>query len=557
MKMKGTEIVIHTLISHGVDALFGYPGGTVIDFYEALYHHTDEITHYITCHEQHACHAADGYARASGKVGVVLATSGPGATNLVTGLATAYLDSTPMVAITGNVPNSLIGRDSFQEVDIAGVTMPITKHNYIVKRIEELEDTLCEAFMIARSGRPGPVLVDIPKDVQLAQASFKGGKSWPIKAAQEPDAHTIEKAAEIIGRGEKPYIYVGGGANASGAYAQIKAFAERIDAPVGSSMMGLTAYDQTDARALGMTGMHGKYASSKARAASDLIVGIGVRFSDRATGNMAKYQENTEIIHIDIDAAELGKNVQHYTGVVGDVKGVLTALTAVVPQLRNDAWRKEVAGYKVQAEEMEARWRAERTAMTYKDVIHQVASLADMDTVVATDVGQHQMWTAQYYPFQAPRTLLTSGGLGTMGFGMGAAIGGCIARGKQKTILFTGDGSFHMNLNEMASAVKHNLPLIVVVLDNKVLGMVRQWQDLFFEGRHSQTTLERATDYVLLAESFGAQGFKATTHTELAEALEEAFAVTGPVIVHCPIDREEKVLPMIPPNCSVDEIILK
>lgn len=554
MKMTGAEIVIQTLINHGVDEVFGFPGGAVLYLYDELYKNSDRLKHYIFCHEQGAAHAADGYARATGKTGVVIATSGPGATNLVTGIATAYLDSTPMVAITGNVALNLIGKDSFQEVDIAGITMPITKHNYIVKDINELEDIICEAFQIARSNRPGPVLIDIPKDIQMAQCEFKGGKPWELFPHPEVKSCSLQAAIELIKNSTKPYIYAGGGVVTSGAYDELMAFAEKIDAPIGCSMMGLSAIDYKNIRKLGMTGMHGTYAASKAKSRADLIIGVGVRFSDRATGNIIKYQEHAKILHIDIDKSEIGKNIKVYTSLIGNIKDILPALTNTIEQRHNPEWKDEVISYIEEAKSFKC---PNNNKLTPKGVIRTVCELTPDDTIIATDVGQHQMWVAQYYRFANPRTFLTSGGLGTMGFGMGAAIGAAIGKNTTRTILFTGDGSFHMNMNEFATAVMHNIPVIVIILNNNVLGMVRQWQSLFYDDRFSQTTMNRKTDYVKLAESFGGIGFKAETADEFNEVIKKALELNSPVLIDCVIDKDEKVLPMIPPNGSIDDIIVR
>lgn len=550
--MSGAAILIETLINHGVDEVFGFPGGAVLNIYDELYKHSSKIKHYITCHEQGAAHAADGYARATGRPGVVIATSGPGATNLVTGIATAYLDSSPVIAITGNVALPLIGKDSFQEVDIAGITMPITKHNYIVKDINELEDIICEAFQIAQSGRPGPVLIDIPKDIQIQKTAFKGGAPLPFFSHPAIQQTSLAEAAKLINESKKPYIYAGGGIISSGAADELMAFAKKIDAPIGSSMMGLSAVPYTSEHRLGMTGMHGTYASTRLNAESDLIIGIGVRFSDRATGDKSKYQENTKILHIDIDHSEIDKNIKSYTSVIGDIKEILPCLTELVDQRSFKKWKEVAAEYKKIGKECSRGLNED--GLHPKNIIKTVREYAKDDTAVATDVGQHQMWTAQYYNFSQPRTFLTSGGLGTMGFGMGAAIGAAVST-KQRSILFTGDGSFHMNMNELATAVMHHIPVVVIIMDNRVLGMVRQWQKLFYEEHYSNTTMERATDYVKVAEGFGAAGSKVESLHELEAALEKAFASDGPYVIDCIIDEDERVLPMIPPNGSIDNII--
>lgn len=552
MKLKGAQIIVETLIEQGASTVFGYPGGQVIDIYDALYLAQDRIHHIITAHEQGAAHAADGYARATGKVGVVIATSGPGATNLVTGIATAYLDSVPLVAITGNVPNSLIGRDSFQEVDITGVTMPITKHNFLVKRVEDLADTIREAFRIAKSGRPGPVLVDVPKDVQNALYEYTAQKPVekdPVPAVNDSE---IEKAIEMILAAEKPYIYIGGGAITDDAGAEVLALAEKIDAPIGCTMMGISAVPSSNPRWLGMEGMHGHYASSIAQNEADLIITAGCRFSDRGTGNTAKYARNAKIIHMDIDASELCKNIPVELGMTGSMKDILQKLAEKLPQQTHADWMARVAELQEKTRELEAQNPDELTPFTAIDAL---AEVADNETIVATDVGQHQMWVAQHYPFETPRTFISSGGLGTMGFGLGAAIGAATATGK-KTILVTGDGSFGMNLNELATAVTNQTPVVVFIMNNGVLGMVRQWQTLFFDKHYSNTTLERKTDFVKLAEAFGMPGYRAMNMAELKEVLPKAFAEKGPVLVDCTIDCDAFVLPMLPPGGCIDDIIV-
>ncbi len=552
MKLKGAQIIVETLIEQGASTVFGYPGGQVIDIYDALYLAQDRIHHIITAHEQGAAHAADGYARATGKVGVVIATSGPGATNLVTGIATAYLDSVPLVAITGNVPNSLIGRDSFQEVDITGVTMPITKHNFLVKRVEDLADTIREAFRIAKSGRPGPVLVDVPKDVQNALYEYTAQKPVekdPVPAVNDSE---IEKAIEMILAAEKPYIYIGGGAITDDAGAEVLALAEKIDAPIGCTMMGISAVPSSNPRWLGMEGMHGHYASSIAQNEADLIITAGCRFSDRGTGNTAKYARNAKIIHMDIDASELCKNIPVELGMTGSMKDILQKLAEKLPQQTHADWMARVAELQEKTRELEAQNPDELTPFTAIDAL---AEAADNETIVATDVGQHQMWVAQHYPFETPRTFISSGGLGTMGFGLGAAIGAATATGK-KTILVTGDGSFGMNLNELATAVTNQTPVVVFIMNNGVLGMVRQWQTLFFDKHYSNTTLERKTDFVKLAEAFGMPGYRAMNMAELKEVLPKAFAEKGPVLVDCAIDCDAFVLPMLPPGGCIDDIIV-
>jgi acetolactate synthase-1/2/3 large subunit len=553
MKATGTKIIIETLIEQGCDTVFGYPGGSVLYIYDELYKNSDRIKHVITAHEQGAAHAADGYARVTGKPGVVIATSGPGATNLVTGIASAYLDSSPMVAITGNVPLALLGKDSFQEVDITGITMPITKHNYIVKDINELADVIREAFFIASNGRPGPVLIDVPKDIQTSVCEYAVKEKPPKKEAKAPSDSDIDKAVEIISASSRPYIYCGGGAVISGAGIEVAELAKRIDAPIGFSMMGLSAVSAMNKYSLGMTGMHGRYASIKANSECDLVIAVGVRFSDRATGNKARYQKNAKILHLDIDPAEIDKNIPAYHALIGDVKAVLTRLLKKLKKQTHDEWQNEIKVMRAEENSMFVKDQK----MHPKDIIEKVMEHACEDTVVATDVGQHQMWVSQYYKFQKPRTFLTSGGLGTMGFGMGAAIGGCFASGRKKTVLFTGDGSFGMNLNELATAVSNELPLVILIFNNGVLGMVRQWQTAFYEKRYSQTTLNRKTDFVKVAEAFGAQGYRANDMKEIAVALDKAFEASGPVVIDCVIDKDERVLPMIPPGGSIENIVTK
>jgi acetolactate synthase-1/2/3 large subunit len=554
MKLSGAKIVIETLIEQGVEIIFGYPGGVVLNIYDELYKAEGRIKHYITCHEQGAAHAADGYARVSGKTGVVIATSGPGATNLVTGISNAYLDSTPLVAITGNVPLSLLGKDSFQEVDITGITMPVTKHNFMVKDVTKLADTIREAFYIAESGRPGPVLIDIPKDVQLAQCEFIPASKKTFENCIRFSESEFEKALSLINQSKRPYIYAGGGVVISDASDELERFAEFIDAPIGSSMMGLSALPHTNPRFLGMTGMHGKYAASIAMAKSDLIIAIGTRFSDRATGNKKEFSNGKNIIHIDIDPAEIGKNIPAYVSLIGDVKDVLTKLNSSLQKCQRTEWHNEVASV---ISNPDNHLDMDKTRLTPQSLISAVRKYTADTDVIVTDVGQHQLWTAQYYKFSAPRTFITSGGLGTMGFGMGAAIGSCIARGKKRTVLFTGDGSFHMNMNEMATAVTNELPLIVIIMNNNVLGMVRQWQTLFFDKRYSQTSLYRKTDYVKLADAFGAKGLRLEKLDDTDKVLKEAFAFETPVVIDAHIDPDEKVLPMIPPGGSIKDIIVK
>lgn len=553
MLLTGAQITIETLIEQGCKVLFGYPGGQVIDLYDALYECEDRIKHVLTAHEQGACHAADGYARASGQVGVVMATSGPGATNLVTGIATAYLDSIPLVAITGNVPNSLIGRDSFQEVDITGITLPITKHNFIVKNIEDLADTIREAFKIAKSGRPGPVLVDIPKDVQ--QSRFEYTPHDVVEKIEQRPAkeYKIEKAAKMLMEANRPYIYVGGGAITADATEEIIQLANTIDAVIGSTLMGLSVIPGNNERFLGMEGMHGDYASSIAQDEADLILTIGARFSDRATGNVSKYATKAKIIHIDIDRAEVDKNVSVDLGVGGDLKQALNEILKLVKPKENIEWQNRIKELK-EFSKKSIDQNMPKDELNPYTLIKEVSKHTSDDTKIVTDVGQHQMWVAQYYEFKKPRTFITSGGLGTMGFGLGAAIGSAMYT-NERTVLFTGDGSFGMNLNELATVATQNLPIVIILMNNGVLGMVRQWQNLFFDKHYSQTVLERKTDFVKLAEAFGIKGYRISDVSQMKDVIDQAFKEKGPVLVDCYIDKDEFVLPMLPPGGSFEDII--
>ena len=553
MKLSGSDIIVRTLIEQGCDTVFGYPGGQVINIYDSLYKYQDELRHVLTAHEQGASHAADGYARSTGKVGVCIATSGPGATNLVTGIATAYIDSVPVVAITGNVPNSVIGTDGFQEIDITGVTLPITKHNYFVGSIDTLADTIREAFRLAKSGRPGPVLVDVPKDVQTAMYEYE---PQPVVEADPRSAAKdirIQQAAETINKAKKPFVYFGGGLISSNAQEELLALADKLDAPIGCSLMGVSGVPTEHPRFLGMQGMHGHYASSTAMHNADCIIALGGRFNDRCTGNRAKFAVDTKIVHIDIDGAELNKNVMTSNALRGDLKLTLQKLLPLIKETKKPKWQAEVQQYRDEEEASQDH----RDGMTPKNIIELLNTYLSEDTPVATDVGQHQMWAAQYLKFSKIRRFISSGGLGTMGFGMGAAMGASLATG-QKTVLVTGDGSFGMNLNELATAVANKIPLVIVLMNNNVLGMVRQWQTLFFNKHYSNTMLDaRQTDFVKLAEAFGAQASRAFTLDELKASLDNAFAAEGPYLVECAIGMDEFVLPMLPPGGSMDDIIVR
>ena len=556
MKLTGAEIIVRVLIEQGVTDVFGYPGGQILNVYDALYKYKDEINHVLCAHEQGASHAADGYSRATGKVGVCIATSGPGATNLVTGIATAMLDSVPMVAITGNVPCSLIGKDSFQEIDITGVTLPITKHNYFINNVADLADSIREAFSIAKSGRPGPVLIDVPKDVQIATYEYEPAPVVPKIPMLLGEDEKIAEAIALINASERPYIYIGGGAAGLGLGEEIVRFAEKIGAYIGCTFMGLSAIPNGCERFLGMQGMHGRFASSVSQNKADLIIGIGVRFSDRATGNVSKYARNSKIIQLDPDFSEINKNVKVDCGIVGDVEYSFRKIAAEVKAKDNFAWQTEVEALKAEEKRIDAEIIAKAEGrLTPRTVIETINANKPEGTIIATDVGQHQMWTAQFAKFDRTRRFVSSGGLGTMGFGLGAAIGARVASG-DCTVLITGDGSFGMNLNELATAVSHAIPLVIVIMNNGVLGMVRQWQTLFFGKRYSNTILtDRKTDFVKLAEAFGAKGYRAFTKEEFEAAFKEAIASGDVVVIDTAIDKDEFVLPMLPPGGSIDDII--
>lgn len=549
MQLTGSEIIIECLKEQGVDTVFGYPGGTILNVYDALYKHSDEIHHVLTSHEQGASHAADGYARATGKVGVCMATSGPGATNLVTGIATAHMDSIPMVAITANVATGLLGRDSFQEIDIAGVVMPITKYSMIVKDIHDLAPAIRRAFTIAQSGRPGPVLVDVTKDVTAAVTEYTYQEPTPIAPyTAEMLESDLDQAAKLISEAEKPFIFVGGGAITSGAAEELRKFAHIINSPVTDSLMGKGAFSGEDELYTGMLGMHGTKTSNLGVTKCDLLITVGARFSDRVTGNTAKFAQNAKIIQIDVDAAEINKNIKVDCSIIGDVKEVLKELNKKIHPKNHDAWVKEV-------EDMKAKYplKYNQEGLTGPYVIEELYRVTKGDAIVVTDVGQHQMWAAQYYKYKEPRTLLTSGGLGTMGYGLGAAIGAKFGRPDKVVVNIAGDGCFRMNMNEVATAARNNLPLIEIVINNHVLGMVRQWQTLFYDHRYSSTILDDKVDFVKFAESMGAVGIRVTKKEEVGPAIEKAIALNTTVVLDCQIDCDDKVFPMVPAGAAIED----
>ena len=552
MILNGSEILVNVLLEQGVDTVFGYPGGAVLNIYDALYKYSDKIRHVMTAHEQGASHAADGYARATGKTGVVIATSGPGATNLVTGIATAYMDSVPLVAITGNVATPLIGCDSFQEVYIAGITMPITKHNFVVRKVEELADILREAFRIASSGRPGPVLVDIPKDVTANKTTYTPKSAAPVVADEYFDGDVLE-IAELINKAERPFIYFGGGVRLSGASDELRELVNKADIPAAYTLMAAGVLGYGEKNNLGLMGMHGCYSANCAANRADVMIAIGTRFSDRVALNTEKFGHNSKIIHIDIDPGEIGKNIVADYSIVGDVKVVLTELLKHVKTAKHDAWSEQIAKWKLDDYIPED----SDTELKPHYIIGKACEIAGEDAVYVTDVGQHQMWAAQYTKHVRPRNFLTSGGLGTMGYGYGAAIGAKTARPDVPVIHFTSDGSLHMNMNELCTAVSYKIPVITVILNNAVLGMVRQWQGVFYGQRYSSSEPERVTNYVKVAEAFGGRGYHCETPAEFEAAMKEAMNADGPVWIECVIDREEKVLPMIPSGGTVHDTIFK
>ena len=548
MQLTGAEIVIECLKEQGVDTVFGYPGGAILNVYDELYKHSDEITHILTSHEQGAAHAADGYARATGKVGVCFATSGPGATNLVTGIATAYMDSIPVVAITCNVGVALLGKDSFQEIDIAGITMPITKHNYIVKDVNDLADTIRKAFVIAQTGRPGPVLIDIPKDVTANKTEYVPEKITPVQPSEDICREDLDHALAMIRESRKPYIFVGGGAVLSGASKELYEFVKKVDAPVTDSLMGKGAFPGTDDLYTGMLGMHGTKTSNYGVSECDLLIVLGARFSDRVTGNAKKFASHAKILQFDVDAAEMNKNVLIDEGVIGDLKVVLSQINKELEQQDHADWIAKIRDYK---EKYPLTYHPEGLTGPY--VVEEIYRQTEGKAIIVTEVGQNQMWAAQFYKYTEPRTLLTSGGLGTMGYGLGASLGAKMGRPDKVVVNVAGDGCFRMNMNEIATAVRHNIPIIQVVVNNHVLGMVRQWQDLFYGQRYSATVLNDAVDFVKLAEAMGAAGFRATSREEFQETFAKALQLGKPVVIDCQIDSDEKVWPMVAPGAAISE----
>ena len=549
MKLNGSEIIVECLKEQNVDTIFGYPGGAILNVYDALYKHSDEITHILTSHEQGASHAADGYARATGKVGVCFATSGPGATNLVTGIATAYMDSIPVVAITCNVTVPLLGKDSFQEIDIAGVTMPITKHNFIVKDVTKLADVIRAAFRIAKEGRPGPVLIDVTKDVTAAECDYI--KETPKTIERQTDTikeEDVERAVEMIKASKRPYVFVGGGVIASDASDELARFVKKIDAPVADSLMGKGAFDGTDPHYTGMLGMHGTKTSNFGVSECDLLIAIGARFSDRVTGNANKFAKNAKILHFDIDAAEINKNIHSDASVVGDALEILKRVNAKLEQQDRHEWLEHIHDY-----EKQYPMAYRKDCLNGPLIMEKIYELTKGEAIISTDVGQHQMWAAQHYKYKKPRTLLTSGGLGTMGYGLGAAIGAKVGCKDKIVINIAGDGCFRMNMNEVATATRYNIPVIEIIFNNHVLGMVRQWQDLFYGKRYSATVLDDCVDFVKVSEGMGAKGYRVQTIEEFEAALKDAMALNIPCVIDCLIDREDKVFPMVSPGAAISE----
>ncbi len=548
MVLTGAQIVVECLKEQGVDTVFGYPGGTILNVYDALYQHSSEINHILTSHEQGAAHAADGYARATGKTGVCLATSGPGATNLVTGIATAYMDSVPVVAITCNVNLPLLGKDSFQEVDIAGITMPITKHNYIVKDVTILADTLRNAFTIAKSGRPGPVLVDITKDVTANSCNYEKKEPAQAKAAARYTQEELSEAVKLLENAEKPFIYVGGGAVISEAYREVREFANLLDAPVCDTLMGKGVIDGNDERYTGMIGMHGTKTSNFGVSGCDLLIALGARFSDRVVGNPKRFAEHAKVLHIDVDAAEINKNIKTDVSLVGDLKEVLSQLNGRLSAQKHEAWMAHIS-------ELKSKYplNYDESVLSCPYIMEEIDRVTKGEAIITTDVGQHQMWAAQYYRYSAPRTLLTSGGLGTMGYGLGACIGAKMGRPDKICINIAGDGCFRMNMNELATASRYNIPIIQVVINNHVLGMVRQWQTLFYGQRYSQTILDDGVDFCKVAEGLGCEAILVTKKEEVGPAIEKAVALKKPVLLNCIIPKDDKVFPMVPAGAPISE----
>ncbi len=548
MQLTGSQIVIECLKEQGVDTVFGYPGGTILNIYDELYKHSDEITHILTSHEQGASHAADGYARATGKVGVCLATSGPGATNLVTGIATAYMDSVPLVAITANVNLPLLGKDTFQEVDIAGVTMPITKHGYIVKDVTKLAETIRRAFKIAKSGRPGPVLVDITKDVTANKCEFVPIKPEPPVIKNSYTAEDIDIALELIQNAKKPYIYLGGGAIISGASREVREFAEKIQSPVCDTLMGKGAFDGKSELYTGMIGMHGTKTSNYGVSQCDLLIALGARFSDRVVGNAKKFAEHAKILHIDIDAAEINKNIRTDASIIGDLKTVLKELNSKLESQNHDEWIAQIKDFK---EKYPLKYETDKLTCPY--IIEELDRVTEGKAIVSTDVGQHQMWAAQFYKYTEPRTFLSSGGLGTMGYGLGACIGAKVGMPDKICVNIAGDGCFRMNMNELATASRYNIPIIQIIINNHVLGMVRQWQTLFYEKRYSQTILTDKVDFIKVSEGLGCEAIRVTKREEVAPAIEKAIALKKPVVIECMIEEDDKVFPMVPAGAAISD----
>lgn len=553
MKLNGSQILIETLLEQGTDTIFGYPGGAVLNIYDELYKYSDRMHHVLTAHEQGASHAADGYARATGKIGVCLATSGPGATNLVTGIATAYMDSIPMVAITGNVGTPFIGRDSFQEVYIAGITMPITKHNFVVRKVEELADTVRLAFEIAMSGRPGPVLIDIPKDVTAAVCEFEHKPAVQPRPHPQIQHEQIKKMADMINASERPVIFFGGGVITSGASDLLEQLIHRADIPTCHAMMGIGALKCDDPLNMGMIGMHGWVSAGRAVDKADLLIALGTRFSDRVATKMGDFATSAKIVQVDIDPAEVNKNIEVDHNVIGDARDVLEAVLPLIDHADHTPWKEQIATWK---KRMDYRPKDDDSVIRPHQLMKKINELLDKDDIVATDVGQHQMWAAQFTGREKPRTFLSSGGLGTMGYGYGAAIGAQVACPNRKVVHITGDGSFHMNLQEMCTAVSYHLPVVTVIVDNAVLGMVRQWQTSFYGHRYSNTDPHRKTDFVKLAEAFGAKGIRCKTLAEFEAALREALKADGPVIIDAIVDKDERVLPFIPAGQTINNVVI-